>query len=89
MADRVARFLARLCSRNETHAVAALMVDRVARFLTRLHKASIPAVGRSAMRWSCLHFNVLLLPESYRRLSSETRGKPLSPSPYSKVCNTI
>ena len=29
------------------------------------------------MRWSCLQFNVLLLPESYRRLSAETRGKPL------------
>ena len=81
MADRVARFLARLCSRNETHAVAALMVDRVARFLTRLHKASIPAVGRSAMRWSCLHFNVLL-PEYYRRLPAETRWKPLSPPSY-------
>ena len=26
------------------------------------------------MRWSCLQFIVLLLPESYRRLSSETRG---------------
>ena len=34
------------------------------------------------MRWSCLQFNVLLLPESYRRLSAETRGKPLSPPPY-------
>ena len=31
------------------------------------------------MRWSCLQFNVLLLPESYRRLPAETRGKPLSP----------
>ena len=34
------------------------------------------------MRWSCLQFNVLLLPESYRRLSSATRGKPLFPPPY-------
>ena len=34
------------------------------------------------MRWSCLQFNVLLLlPESYRRLPAETRGKPLSPPP--------
>ena len=33
------------------------------------------------MRWSCLKFNVLLLPESYRRLPAETRGKPLSPPP--------
>ena len=33
------------------------------------------------MRWSCLQFNVLRLPESYRRLPAETRGKPLSPSP--------
>ena len=33
------------------------------------------------MRWSFLQFNVLLLPESYRRLSAETRGKPLSPPP--------
>ena len=33
------------------------------------------------MRWSCLQFNVLLLPESYRRLSAETRGKPLSTPP--------
>ena len=32
------------------------------------------------MRWTCLRFNVLLLPESYRRLPAETRrGKPLSP----------
>ena len=31
------------------------------------------------MRWSCLQFNVLLLPESYRRLPAETRGKPLPP----------
>ena len=31
------------------------------------------------MRRSCLQFNVLLLPESYRRLPAETRGKPLSP----------
>ena len=28
------------------------------------------AVGRSAMRWSCLQFNVLLLPESYQRLAA-------------------
>ena len=41
----------------------------------------IPAVGRSAMRWSCLQFNVLLLPESYRRLPAETRWKPLSSPP--------
>ena len=41
-------------------------------------KASLPAVGRSAMRWSCLQFNALLLPESYRRLPAETRRKPLS-----------
>ena len=34
------------------------------------------------MRWSCLQFNVLLLPESYRRLPAETRGKLLSPPPY-------
>ena len=34
------------------------------------------------MRWSCLQFNVLLLlPESYRRLPAETRGKSLSPPP--------
>ena len=34
------------------------------------------------MRWSCLQFNVLLLlPESYRRLPAETKGKPLSPPP--------
>ena len=33
------------------------------------------------MRWSCLRFNVLLLPESYRRLPAETRGKPLSSPP--------
>ena len=33
------------------------------------------------MRWSCLQFNVLLLPESYRRLPAETRGKPPSPPP--------
>ena len=33
------------------------------------------------MRWSCLQFNVLLLPESYRRLPAETRGKPLPPPP--------
>ena len=33
------------------------------------------------MRWSCLHFNVLLLPESYRRLPAETRWKPLLPPP--------
>ena len=33
------------------------------------------------MRWSCLQFNVLRLPEPYRRLSAETRGKPLSPPP--------
>ena len=33
------------------------------------------------MHWSCLQFNIFLLPESYRRLSAETRGKPLSPSP--------
>ena len=33
------------------------------------------------MRWSCLQFNVLLLSESYRRLSAETRGKPLPPPP--------
>ena len=26
--------------------------------------------------------NVLLLPESYRRLPAETRWKPLSPPPY-------
>ena len=31
------------------------------------------------MRWSRLQFNVLLLPESYRRLPAETRGKLLSP----------
>ena len=31
------------------------------------------------MRWSCLQFNVLMLPESYRRLPAETRGEPLSP----------
>ena len=34
------------------------------------------------MRWSCLQFNVLLLPESYQRLPAETRWKPLSPPPY-------
>ena len=33
------------------------------------------------MRWSCLQFNVLLLPEFYRRLPAETREKPLSPPP--------
>ena len=33
------------------------------------------------MRWSCLQFNVLMLPESYRRLPAETRWKPLSPPP--------
>ena len=34
------------------------------------------------MHWSCLQFNVLLfLPESYRRLPAETRGKPLPPPP--------
>ena len=33
------------------------------------------------MRWSCLQFNVLLLPESYRRMPAETRGKQLSPPP--------
>ena len=33
------------------------------------------------MRWSCLQFNVLLLPESCRRLPAETRWKPLSPPP--------
>ena len=33
------------------------------------------------MRWSCLEFNVLLLPESYRRLPAETRGKPPPPPP--------
>ena len=33
------------------------------------------------MRWSCLQFNVLLLPESYRRLPAETRWKPLFPPP--------
>ena len=33
------------------------------------------------MRWSCLQFNVLLLPESYRRLSAEKRVNPLSPPP--------
>ena len=43
--------------------------------------ASIPAVGRSAMRWSCLQFNALLLPEPYRRLPAETGWKRLSPPP--------
>ena len=33
------------------------------------------------MRWSCLQFNVSLLPESYRRQPAETRWKPLSPAP--------
>ena len=33
------------------------------------------------MRWSCLQFNVLLLPESYRRLPAETRGKAPPPPP--------
>ena len=33
------------------------------------------------MRWPCLQFNVLPLAESYRRLSAETRGKPLSTPP--------
>ena len=33
------------------------------------------------MRWSCLQFNVLLLPESHRRLPAETRGKALPPPP--------
>ena len=33
------------------------------------------------MRWSCLQFNVLRLPESYRRLPAETRWKPLSLPP--------
>ena len=33
------------------------------------------------MRWSCLQFDVLLLPKSYRCLPAETRGKPLSPPP--------
>ena len=33
------------------------------------------------MRWSCLQFNVLLLPESHRRLPAETRWKPLSHPP--------
>ena len=33
------------------------------------------------MRWSCLQFNVLLLPQCYRRLPAETRWKPLSPPP--------
>ena len=27
---------------------------------------------------------LLLLPESYRRLPAETRGKPLSPPPYTR-----
>ena len=33
------------------------------------------------MRWSCLQFNVLLLPESYRRLPAETRGSRYPPPP--------
>ena len=33
------------------------------------------------MRWSRLQFNALLLPESYRHLPAETRGKPLSLPP--------
>ena len=33
------------------------------------------------MHWSCLQFNVLPLPESYRRPPAETRWKPLSAPP--------
>ena len=44
-------------------------------------KASTPAVGRSAMHWSCLQFNVLLLPESYRRLPAENKVEAAIPPP--------